>query len=128
MLVGLPEQYTDYLKCPMIDARRMEVYCLLGYNASTIIKETHALIVDEKSFENNLKNEKTLFFGNGSGKCKSVLTSKNAFFLEGVTPEAKNVGELAVAKLDTKNYADLAYFEPDYLKPYHAIKAKNPLA
>ena len=128
MLVGLPDSYTEYLKCPMIDARRMEVYCLLGYNASAIIQETHALIVDEHSFENQLKGEKILFIGNGSEKCKSVISSDNAVFLENITPEAKNIGEIATTKLDAKNFVDLAYFEPDYLKPYHAIKAKNPLA
>jgi tRNA threonylcarbamoyladenosine biosynthesis protein TsaB len=127
MLVGLPETYADYLKCPMIDARRMEVYCLLGYDPTSVIKETHALIVEENTFEEQLGKEKVLFFGNGSDKCKEILDHPNTTFLDNITPEAKNIGQLAYKKHLVNDFVDLAYFEPEYLKPYLAIKAKNPL-
>ena len=128
MLVGLPKQYADYWKGPMMDARRMEVYCLLADNSGNIVRDIEAKIIDESSFEAELKEHKVLFYGNGAGKCREVLTSQNAEFLDGITPHARNIGELAVDKFRSQDFADLAYFEPEYLKPYMAIKAKNPLA
>lgn len=128
MLVGLPDEYAAYWKCPMIDARRMEVYCLLADDTGIINSEIEAKIIDESSFEAELKEHKILFYGNGAGKCREVLNSQNAEFLDDVTPHARNIGELAGDKFRHQDFADLAYFEPEYLKPYMAIKAKNPLA
>lgn len=127
MLEGLPAIYDDYWKCPMIDARRMEVYCLLVNSGDEIINDVHAKIIDETSFGQELKSNKILFYGNGAGKCSNVITSPNAEFLDGVTPHARNIGMMAIEKLSIKEFSDLAYFEPEYLKPYVAIKAKNPL-
>ena len=127
MLEGLPEEYGDFWKCPMIDARRMEVYCLVADENNSIIKETEAKIIDETSFAEELKSRKLVFYGNGSNKCKAVITSDNAVFLENITPHARNIGAIASRLFAREEFADLAYFEPEYLKPYIAIKAKNPL-
>jgi len=127
MLQGLPDEFDGYFKCPMIDARRMEVYCLLSDDKDEIISRVEARVIDEYSFAAELNSAKILFYGNGANKCKTVLDNTNARFLENITPQARNIGQLAVDKFSRGDFADLAYFEPDYLKPYIAIKAKNPL-
>lgn len=127
MLVGLPAQYNDALRCPMIDARRMEVYCLLASADGTVIETTQARIIDEKSFQPYLEQHTVLFYGNGAAKSVAVITHPNAQLLDGITPLAKNIGVLAQEKYENRDFADTAYFEPDYLKPFHAIKPKNLL-
>ena len=128
MLVGLPQEYSEFIKCPMIDARRMEVYCLVADSQNKLIEEVHAKIIDENSFNDTLSAEKVVFYGNGAAKCKAVISSQNASFIDHITPCARNIGALGTIKYEDNNFADLAYFEPEYLKPYLAIKAKNPLA
>lgn len=127
MLVGIDEKYADCLRCPMIDARRMEVYTLLAKADGQLIEATHAKIIDNKSFSSQLSKQKIVFYGNGAEKCKSVITSKNAKFIDKITPTAANIGNLAFDKYKSGDFADLAYFEPGYLKEFKAIKAKNPL-
>jgi tRNA threonylcarbamoyladenosine biosynthesis protein TsaB len=127
MLVGIDIKYNNYLLCPMLDARRMEVYCLLANYSGKIVEETHPKIIDETSFSEHLGSNKMLFYGNGSDKCQSTITDENAAFLSGVVPSAVNVGILAEEKYSRGEFEDLAYFEPEYLKAFHAIKAKNPL-
>jgi len=117
----------EALLCPMLDARRMEVYCLLADINGQIIEETQAKIIDDASFLNYLETSKISFFGNGAEKCKSVITSENAIFIEGIKPSAINIGKLAHIKYAEADFADLASFEPEYLKAFRAIKAKNPL-
>ena len=127
MLVDLPDDLSDHYKCPMIDARRMEVYCLLADDQDNILEEVNAKIIDSKSFEEELSKHKILFYGNGANKCMEVILSENAILLDGITPHARNIGQLAFQYFTEKRFADLAYFEPEYLKPYLAIKAKDPL-
>lgn len=127
MLQGVPAEYHEGWKCPMIDARRMEVYCLLADEQNRIITDVEAKIIDENSFSKELKDQKIVFYGNGAEKCKPVITSENAVFIENITPHARDIGTLAWLKYHKQEFADLAYFEPEYLKPYIAIKAKNPL-
>lgn len=127
MLEGLPDDYQEYWKCPMIDARRMEVYCLLADPQKSVKQPVEAKIIDENSFAEELDNYKILFYGNGAQKCQAVINSTQAVFIEDVTPHARNIGVLASQHYERQEFADLAYFEPEYLKPYIAIKAKNPL-
>ena len=127
MLRNIPAEYATIMKCPMIDARRMEVYCLLATPDSEIIEYTQAKIIDADSFTGYLAKDKILFFGNGADKCKTVIKNENAIYLDNVVPSAINIGELAANKFAQGDFADLAYFEPEYLKPFVAIKAKNPL-
>lgn len=127
MLVSGRDQAQNTWLCPMIDARRMEVYCLLADNHGQIIVPTEAKIIDETSFASYLNDHKISFFGNGAAKCNNTITHANAQFLEHIKPSAIDIGTLANKKYQSGDFADLVYFEPEYLKPYVAIKAKNPL-
>jgi tRNA threonylcarbamoyladenosine biosynthesis protein TsaB len=127
MLESIDADTKGHLLCPMLDARRMEVYCLLANSDNNIIEPTQAKIIDESSFSDYLSNSKVIFFGNGSDKCKQVITSKNAIFIDDIKPSAINIGKLAYHKNVENNFADLVNFEPDYLKAFRVIKAKNPL-
>jgi tRNA threonylcarbamoyladenosine biosynthesis protein TsaB len=127
MLESVEPAEDTALLCPMLDARRMEVYCLLGNNSNDIIEPSNPKIIDESSFEEYLENHIIYFYGNGAEKCKAIIKHKNARFVDEVTPSAINIGKLASNKFKKQEFADLAYFEPEYLKVFHAIKAKNPL-
>jgi tRNA threonylcarbamoyladenosine biosynthesis protein TsaB len=121
---GLVEQSS--LLCPMIDARRMEVYCLLMNKEGQIIQEPKAKIIDESSFAEELRLSKIYFFGDGAAKCKPLLDREHhARFVDGVVPSAVHVGELALEKLEKREFADLAYFEPFYLKEFYSPKPKQ---
>ena len=120
----LPE---DALLCPMLDARRMEVYAALYTRALKAVMPTQPVVVDEHSFEVYLNEHPVYFFGNGAEKCKTVIQHPNAHFLDGVPLLAKYMSPLAEKKFLQEDFADVAYFEPNYLKEFQAIKAKNPL-
>jgi tRNA threonylcarbamoyladenosine biosynthesis protein TsaB len=131
-LDGLVQQVKDKsvdfdLLCPMLDARRLEVYCAL-YDANSLLPITDitAEILHEKSFSELLKNKKVLFFGEGSEKCKSIFTSLNAKYLEEIIyPSAKYSGDLIFKKYQDMAFEDLILFEPFYLKEY-MFKTKKP--
>lgn len=108
----------DGILCPMLDARRMEVYTA-KYQPSDLkaIGEVEAKIIDEQSFADELEQEMMYFFGNGAEKCKAVIQSGNARFVDDIVPQAKYMGQLAetAAPLDIKQ---MAYYEPFYLKEF----------
>jgi len=106
--------------CPMIDARRMEVYASVFDSDGKVVQETKAVIMDEHSFEELLRDRKVVFFGDGAAKCKALLSGNpNAVFLkEEIRPSAKTVGGLAVKTFAENNFEDLATFEPYYLKDF----------
>ena len=114
----------DYF-CPMLDARRMEVYCMLLNQQYEVVLETHALVVDEGSFEQWRSLGKVLFFGDGSDKCREILKGTNSIFVAGVKPSAKTIGVLAWDKYLDQQLEDLAYFEPFYLKEFRTTIPKN---
>lgn len=108
---------TDALLCPMLDARRMEVYTAMytpGLDAQT---EVVAKVINEQSFAEELLSKNIYFFGDGAEKCQSVIASANAHFLTGILPQAKYMGKLAenATALDIKQ---MAYYEPFYLKEF----------
>ncbi|HEX6893446.1 MAG TPA: tRNA (adenosine(37)-N6)-threonylcarbamoyltransferase complex dimerization subunit type 1 TsaB [Chryseolinea sp.] len=113
------------LLCPMIDARRMEVYCLITDAKGSVVQEVEARVIDEKSFEDLLNEHRMIFFGNGAEKCRSVITHNNAFFVEGVTPSAVQLGSMACRKFERAEFEDLFHFEPFYLKEFKAKKPSN---
>lgn len=121
----LPE---DALLCPMLDARRMEVYAALYTRALRTMMPTQPVVVDEHSFEAFLKEHPVYFFGNGAEKCKAMIQHPNAHFLDGVPLLAKYMSPLAEKKFLCEEFADVAYFEPNYLKEFQATVAKNPLS
>ncbi len=111
--------YKDALFCPMIDARRMEVYCAVYGADNSEIKATSAEIIQEDSFAEILKNKQLVFFGDGAEKCKKVLGQHpHALFLDGIFPSAKNMVSLAAKCFDLKQFESTAYFEPFYLKDF----------
>lgn len=115
----------DTLLCPMLDARRMEVYYAM-YNKNG--KQTTAIsarIIDENSFLEELNNHTILFFGNGASKCKSALTHFNTQFIEEVNASARFMPILAENYFNQKMFVNVAYFEPFYLKDFVATIPKN---
>jgi len=113
----------DVLLCPMLDARRMEVYCLIADCAGAVVQQTKAEIIDSDSFNDHLDKSKMIFFGNGAQKCKPVLEHhQNAIFIDDVYPSAVQIGKLAWVKFQAQQFEDLAYFEPYYLKDFIAKK------
>ncbi|MCL1868516.1 MAG: tRNA (adenosine(37)-N6)-threonylcarbamoyltransferase complex dimerization subunit type 1 TsaB [Paludibacter sp.] len=115
------------LLCPMIDARRAEVFCALYRNDGTVFGEIRAEIITENSFADILENNIIYFFGNGSNKCVPLLQHHNCRFIDNVFPLAENMITLANEKFQQKQFADAAYFEPFYLKEFQATKAKKIL-
>ena len=114
----ISNKYPDYdLYCPMIDARRMEVFSALFDKSNNEIRGVQADIVNKETYSNFLNN-KVLFFGDGAIKCKEMINHKNATFVEGIYPSAKNLGFLAQTKFLNKDFEDIAYFEPYYLKDF----------
>jgi len=121
MAFGMAENESSVVYCPMIDARRMEVFSALFDENNKEIRGVQADVVDEQTYTNFLKNE-VLFFGDGALKCKEIINHKNAKFIKGINPSAKNLGILANAKFENKDFEDVAYFEPYYLKDFVAGK------
>ncbi|MEX2234762.1 MAG: tRNA (adenosine(37)-N6)-threonylcarbamoyltransferase complex dimerization subunit type 1 TsaB [Cyclobacteriaceae bacterium] len=111
------------LLCPMIDARRMEVYCLVADAQLKILEPVSAKILDENSFRELLGSNRMLFFGNGSTKCREIIRHPNASFLDNVYPRASVLGLMAEKKFQTQDFEDLIKFKPFYLKEFVAKKA-----
>ncbi len=113
------------LLIPMLDARRMEVYTATFNDSLESLNEVEALILDEESFRETLTDRKALFLGDGAAKFKPLIESnKNAKFIEGLTPSAWAIGQLAFNKYQKEEFEDIAYFEPFYLKEFRATTPK----
>ena len=112
--------------CPMIDARRMEVYTAVYDSGLKPATEIDALIVNETSLEKFEAYPRILYFGDGMPKCKSMLGSmKNAGFIENIYPSAQYMIQLVYSRFKNKEFENLAYFEPFYLKDFIAGKKKS---
>ena len=120
----LPE---DALLCPMIDARRMEVYATIYDRALKEIRPTSADVIDENSYAEFLEKHPVYFFGNGADKCREKLTHPNAHFIENIHPLAKWMFPLAERANANQDFKDVAYFEPFYLKEFVASTPKKLL-
>ncbi len=110
---------------PLLDARRMEVYSAVFDAYYTKIRETKAEVIDNNSFQEYLKKGKVYFLGDGAEKCKEILTHKNAIFLDGYFPSAKQMAEVSYEKYSQNDMEDVAYFEPFYLKDFLITTPKN---
>lgn len=109
------------LLCPMIDARRMEVYTALYDLNISSVNPVEAKVIDETSFDEVLGKKPVYFFGNGAMKCNSVISSKNAHFIDGICPLAEYMGVLAESLSYRRiEKSELAYFDPFYLKDFVA--------
>ena len=118
MAFSMSKQMPDFdLYSPMIDARRMEVFSALFDKNNKEVRGVQADVVDNKTYAAFLE-KKVLFFGDGALKCKEIINHKNAIFIEGIYPSAKDIGTLADIKFESKDFEDVAYFEPYYLKDF----------
>lgn len=115
----------DMLYCAMLDARRMEVYAAIYDSELREVRGVAADIVDAATYASYLEKGKVCFFGNGAAKCRDVIASPNAVFLDGVHPLAENMIPLAEKAFAEGRFEDVAYFEPFYLKEFQATVAKN---
>ena len=114
----------DSILCPMIDARRMEVYTkTFNYKLNELTKD-QALILEKDSFE-NYKDKNVYFFGDGSYKFKEIVNKKNFIFLNNINPNSKFMGQLSYDKFINKDFEDLSSFEPNYIKDFYLIKKKG---
>jgi tRNA threonylcarbamoyladenosine biosynthesis protein TsaB len=121
----LPED-EELLFCPMIDARRMEVYTSIYNHDLEMVREIKADIIDHLLFLTYLEKGKMVFFGNGAAKCRGIISHPNAFIIENVTTSASYMISLAEKAYAEKNFVDIAYYEPYYLKDFIAtIPTKN---
>lgn len=115
----------DYI-VPMIDARRMEVYTAIFDSDLNCKSEIEAKIIDENTFI-NFKDKKLIFCGNGSNKCKNVIMSKNFIFLDNIYPLAEFMSDFSYKKYLGKDFVDLVYYEPLYLKDFIATTPRNKI-
>jgi tRNA threonylcarbamoyladenosine biosynthesis protein TsaB len=106
------------LFCPMIDARRMEVYSALFDINYQQVRETKAEIIDKESFAALLVNNKIVFFGDGAAKCREMIDHPNAIFYDDIFPSAQNMAITSFDAFQNKHFEDVAYFEPYYLKDF----------
>ena len=109
---------------PMIDARRMEVYSSIFNNKLEKTREIEAQIIDKNSFASI---ENTIYFvGDSSEKAKAVLTKSNFIFLDEIVyPSAKDMSAISFQKFLNKDFEDVAYFEPFYLKDFLITTSKK---
>ena len=115
------------LLCPMIDARRMEVYSALYDRGLKTVREVKADVVTTDTYKEWLDERPIYFFGNGAKKCMETINHPNAHFVEGIEPIAKWMQPLAEKRFLNEQFEDVAYFVPFYLKDFVAIKAKKLL-
>lgn len=115
------------LLCPMLDARRMEVYAALYDRALHEIRPVGADIVTAETYKQWLDERPVFFFGNGAKKCMEVINHPNAHFIDGIEPIAKWMQPLAEKRLLNEQTEDVAYFVPYYLKDFVALKPKKLL-
>lgn len=115
------------LLCPMLDARRMEVYAQVFDRSLNEVRPIHADVVDEETYREYLDKGPVYFFGNGAMKCKDIINHPNARFIEGIEPLAKNMLPLAEKRVALEQYEDVAYFVPFYLKDFVAKQPRKLL-
>ena len=113
-----------HMFCPMLDARRMEVYAAVFDGSLQVIKPTEAVILTSDSYAALLEQNEILFFGDGAHKFQELTRHANAKFDPEILPGAINMIELAYGSFLTKSFEDVAYFEPFYLKEFYSPASK----
>ncbi|MDQ3290232.1 MAG: tRNA (adenosine(37)-N6)-threonylcarbamoyltransferase complex dimerization subunit type 1 TsaB [Bacteroidota bacterium] len=116
-LIQVTPKPEHYLYCPMLDARRMEVYCCLLNCTLQELLPVSPLVLTDKSFEDFTSKQPIIFFGSGAAKFQKLIDpSPQAFFVPTLPLSAKNIGALAYNKYLNQQFEDVAYYEPFYLK------------
>ena len=117
----------DALLCPMLDARRMEVYAAIYDRALRPVRGIQADIVEHETYLPWLDAHPVYFFGNGAAKCMETISHPNAHLIEGIRPLARHMFPLAEKRIARGQYEDVAYFTPFYLKDFVAKQPKSLL-
>lgn len=112
---------------PLLDARRMEVYSAIYDHANAEVRETQAEVISEDSFRAYLNAGSCTLMGPGASKCKTVIQHENATFITDALPSAREMVVLAWEKWQQKDFENVAYFEPYYLKDF-VTTVKKPIA
>ncbi|ANF50720.1 tRNA threonylcarbamoyladenosine biosynthesis protein TsaB [Chryseobacterium glaciei] len=124
MIEPFLNQNYEYI-IPLIDARRMEVYtAVYDGNTGKELSPTEAKVLDETSFE-EFKDKKVLFVGDGAKKAQEIIQLPNADFNDTIYPSAQYLVKKTLEKIENKEFEDIAYFEPFYLKDFHGVKKKE---
>ncbi len=115
------------LLCPMLDARRMEVYAQLFDRSLHEVRPIRADVVESDTYKEYLDEHPVYFFGNGAKKCQDVISHPNAHFISGIEALAKNMLPLAERRMAEERFEDVAYFVPFYLKDFVAKQPRKLL-
>ena len=118
------EGWNDAVLCPMVDARRMEVYAQIFDVKCNQLSNVSAEVITEDSFAQWRKERKMIIFGNGAAKCQELLP--DAAYIS-VVPSARGLARLAHQRYEEGKFEDIAYFEPFYLKDFIVIPSKKKL-
>ncbi len=124
MAYAASQKYEYPIYCPMIDARRMEVFSALYNKENNQIRTIKADIIDSNIYENFL-DKKVLFFGQDVLKFENIINHENADFIDDIFPSAKDLGFLGYSKFLNNSFEDVAYFEPYYLKDFIVDKKRK---
>lgn len=112
----------DTLLAPMIDARRMEIYSAVYDIDLNQVYPTSPIVLNSQSYIEFLGNGKLMVFGNGASKASSIISHRNLILIQGISPSAKYIGEMAYVKFESKHFENTAYFEPFYLKEFYTTQ------
>lgn len=115
------------LFCPMIDARRMEVFCAVYNSKAKNIVPVSAVIIDESFFSDLMEGHRLVIYGNGAAKSRNILNHPNAVFKGPLKISARFMAGLAEQYFNNNHFEDVAYFEPFYLKDFVATIPKNKI-
>lgn len=118
------DEWQDAMLCPMVDARRMEVYAQLFNTKGESCSEVSAEIITEESFAQVRNQSRLIIFGSGAAKCTEVLSDATAIE---ITPSVRGMAKLAQKAFDANDFVDVAYFEPFYLKNFVVTTSKKKL-
>jgi tRNA threonylcarbamoyladenosine biosynthesis protein TsaB len=116
---------SEMLYCPMLDARRMEVYYAIYDASGNKLKDISAEIINNESFADIPESKKMILFGDGALKCKDVITRKNIIFADDYLISASHMFTPVVNAFKNHQYEDVAYFEPLYLKDFITSKPRK---
>ncbi len=115
----------DHLLCPMMDARRMEVYTQIENQKGEEVWELAPKILDEDTFKE--LDLPLYLFGDGMPKFRQIASQENLIFIDDIFPDAMNMGRMAEEKFQEEHFEDVAYFEPNYLKEWRTTTPKKQL-
>jgi tRNA threonylcarbamoyladenosine biosynthesis protein TsaB len=122
---NIPNPGRDAFLCPMIDARRMEVYMAFFDCTGNRVQADSAVIIDSNTFAAVSREHPVILFGTGAMKCRGIVNHENVHWIEGIYPSAGAMALKSYAKFSEQLFEDIAYFEPYYLKDFVTTKSRK---